>query len=42
MQLDFLSDVKAIDPDNDNIDINVTLVSGRQYALVVATPNNIY
>lgn len=42
MQINFLSDFTEINPDNDNVDVNVTLDDGREYTFVVATPNNIY
>ena len=42
MRIDFLSDFNQINPDNDNIDVCVTLDDGRVYTLLVATPNNIY
>ncbi|WP_109488096.1 hypothetical protein [Occallatibacter savannae] len=42
MQIEFLSDVNEIDPDNDNIDVSVTLDDGHVYTFLLATPNNIY
>jgi len=36
MRVDFLSDVNEIDPENDNVDITVTLDDGRIYTFVVA------
>jgi hypothetical protein len=42
MEINFLSDVNEINPDNDNVDVNVTLGDGRAFTFVVATPNSIY
>ena len=42
MQINFLSDVNEINPDNDNVDVSVTLDDGLAYTFVVATPNSIY
>ncbi len=37
-----LSDWSAVNPENDNIDVDVVLDDGRQYTFVIATPNNIF
>ena len=42
MRINFLSAVNEIDPDNDNVDVEVILDDGREFTFVVATPNNIY
>ena len=42
MQIEFLSPEEDINPENDNVDILVRLDDGREYVLLVATPNNIY
>ena len=42
MQIEFLSDLNEVNPDDDNIDVSVTLDDGRVFTIVVATPNNIY
>jgi hypothetical protein len=42
MQIEFVSPEDEINPDNDNVDIHVRLDDGRVYAVLIATPNNIY
>jgi hypothetical protein len=42
MRIDFLSEEKDINPENDNVDVSLTLEDGRSYTFVVSTPNNIY
>jgi hypothetical protein len=41
-QIEYISSLETIDPDNDNIDVHVTLDNGQVYSFVVATPVNIY
>ena len=31
-----------VNPENDNIDVHVTLDDGQDFAVVVATPNNLF
>jgi hypothetical protein len=42
MQIDFISPEKDINPENDNVDVQLRLDDGRVYGLLVATPNNLY
>ena len=42
MRIDILSSVEDINPDNDNIDVALSLDDGRVYTFLVATPTNIY
>ena len=37
-----LSPLEESNPENDNLDVHVTLSDGRTYSFIVATPNNIY
>jgi hypothetical protein len=37
-----LSDLSDVNPENDNLDVHVTLEDGREFTFVVATPVNIY
>jgi hypothetical protein len=40
--INYLSDLSAVNPENDNIDVHVTLSDGREFTFVVATPNNLF
>ena len=40
--IEFLSDIKESNSENDSIDVHVVLEDGRAFTLVVATPNNIF
>ena len=42
MRIEFLSLEQELDPENDNVDVLVRLDDGREYVLLVATPNNSY
>jgi hypothetical protein len=42
MKIDFVSPEEKINPDNDNVDVLVRLDDGRVFALLIATPSNIY
>jgi hypothetical protein len=41
-EIQYLSSIEDVDQENDNIDVSIQLQDGRQYGLVVATPNNIF
>lgn len=40
--IQYLSSLSECDPENDNIDIHVTLDDDREFTFVLATPNNIF
>jgi hypothetical protein len=40
--IQYVSPLADIEPENDNIDVHVRLSDGRVYSLLIATPNNIY
>jgi hypothetical protein len=40
--INYLSDLSAVNPENDNIDVHVKLSDGREFTFVVATPNNLF
>jgi hypothetical protein len=42
MRIEYVSPWADVDPDDDNIDVNVRLDDGRVYSLLIATPKNIY
>ena len=41
-KIEYPSSPEESNPENDNLDVHVTLKDGRTYSFVVATPNNIY
>jgi hypothetical protein len=41
-RITYLSEVSELNPENDNIDVHVALEDGREFTLVVATPNNVF
>jgi hypothetical protein len=41
-KIECLSSLDESNPENDNLDVLVTLEDGRTYIFVVSTPNNIY
>ena len=40
--INYLSDLARCNPENDNLDVQIVLADGREFTLVVATPNNIF
>jgi len=40
--ISYLSDFSHVNPENDNIDVHVALEDGREFTLVIATPNNVF
>ena len=42
IKITYLSDLSEINPENDNLDVHVTLEDGREFTFVVATPNNVF
>jgi hypothetical protein len=38
----YLSDLAGCNPENDNLDVHLTLDDGREFTLTVAMPNNIF
>jgi hypothetical protein len=40
--IQYVSSLDDVDPENDNIDVHVRLRDGRVYSFLIATPNNIY
>ncbi|HXG95240.1 MAG TPA: hypothetical protein VNN73_23085 [Blastocatellia bacterium] len=42
IEVKYLSPLEENNPENDNIDVLMTLDDGRVYSFVIATPNNIY
>ena len=38
----YLSNLSEANPENDNIDVHVTLSDGREFTFVLATPNNLF
>ena len=40
--INYLSDLDECNPENDNIDVHITLEDGREFTFVFATPNNIF
>jgi hypothetical protein len=40
--IEYLSLWDEIDPENDNLDVHVALVDGREFTFTVATPNNLF
>jgi hypothetical protein len=40
--ISYLSDLADANPDDDNLDVHVTLEDGREFTFVFATPNNVY
>lgn len=41
-KIEYPSSPEESNPENDNLDVHLTLEDGRTYSFVVATPNNIY
>jgi hypothetical protein len=41
-RIEYTSPLQGSDAENDNIDVNVYLQDGSAYALLLATPNNIF
>ena len=39
--INYLSDLSAVNPVNDNVDVHVILDDGREFTFVIATPNNV-
>jgi hypothetical protein len=42
LEVQYVSPIEEVDPENDNVDVHVQLSDGRCYGFVVATPNNIF
>jgi hypothetical protein len=42
LEIEYVSPLDDVDPENDNIDVHVRLDDGRVYSFLIATPNNIY
>ena len=42
LEIEYVSPLDEINPENDNIDVHVRLDDGRVYSFLIATPNNIY
>jgi hypothetical protein len=42
LEIEYVSPLNDVDPENDNIDVQVRLFDGRVYSFLIATPNNIY
>jgi len=42
LEIEYVSPLDEINPENDNIDVHVCLDDGRMYSFLIATPNNIY
>jgi hypothetical protein len=40
--IEYVSSLSDVDPENDNLDVHVRLSDGRVYSFLIATPNNIY
>lgn len=38
----FLSALSEVNPEHDNLDVQVVLEDGREFTFVVATPNNVF
>jgi len=41
-QIEYPTSPEECNPENDNVDVFVTLEDGRKYTFVVATPNNVF
>jgi hypothetical protein len=41
-EIRYLSEWSEVNPENDNIDVHVLLSDGREFTVVVATPNNLF
>lgn len=42
ISITYLSEIAEINPENDNIDVQIALDDGREFTFTLATPNNIY
>jgi hypothetical protein len=42
LNVELVSPLDDVDPDDDNVDVHIHLRDGRTYSLLVATPKNIY
>jgi len=42
MEIKFLSPIEDVNPENDNVDVLVSLDDGRSFSFLVATPSNIF
>jgi len=41
-KIEYLSALTESNPENDNIDVSIELADGKKYALLVATPKNVF
>ncbi len=42
IEIQYLSPIDDVDPENDNIDVHIRLGDGRLYSLVIGTPTNVF
>ncbi len=41
-RINYLCEMSELNPENDNLDVHVTLEDGREFTFIVATPNNVF